>query len=241
MATSPSRPMGVQKRPRKQRKLQGKKLDRLPEDATVAKRPLFRPAIPSPYAGAQSQKVVYVGTKTPFMSVVKRAEKLLHLADKRQVQSATKIVQNDRKQKRKRDGDEIGDIARQVEKQKKSKITRDEDDGPEEVVVKGTGKAIPKVMGVGSWFQQRDGEYTIRLKTSTTSSIDDVEYTKQPEGAEDSTAAGAEDGTAMDGESPKDGRAAEKAPQSDGAAAGEVVEETRIRKVSILEVYVSLR
>ena len=175
------------------------------------------------------------------MSAVKRVEKLLHLADKRQVQSATKLVQNDRKQKRNRDGDEIGDIAREGEKQKRNKTGKGEDDGPEEVVVKGTGKAIPKVMEVGCWFQQRDGEYTVRLKTSTTSSIDDVEYTKSSGRKEERTVAGAKEGSAMDVDGSKDDEVAEENAQPDRPVAGEVVEETRIRKVSVLEAYVSLR
>ncbi|EME38946.1 hypothetical protein DOTSEDRAFT_75599 [Dothistroma septosporum NZE10] len=240
MATSPSHPAGIQKRSRKQRKTQGKKLDRLPEDATITKRPLFRPAIPSPYAGAHSQKIIYVGTKTPFMSAVKRVEKLLHLADKRQVQSATKTVQNERKRKRSRDGDEIGDIARELEKQKKNKTGKGADDEPEEVVVKGTGKAISKVMELGCWFQRRDGEYMVKLKTSTTKSIDDVEYTKS-KATEEEANASVDGETAVDVDGGKDGQGNGQPAHPGRNITGELVEETRIRKVSVLEVYVSLR
>ena len=41
-------------------------------DATVTKRPLLRPVIASPYAGACQPKIIYVSAKTPFMSAIKR-------------------------------------------------------------------------------------------------------------------------------------------------------------------------
>ncbi|KAI6859850.1 hypothetical protein KC338_g7179 [Hortaea werneckii] len=168
------------------------KLPKLPPNATVSKRPLHHAAIPSPYAGASQQKVVYVGTRTPFLSAVKRVEKLLRLSDKRLVQSATTLArhkgQNGRKRKRQDDDatDEIGDIARQVEsakaKRKVGGLTAGDDEvegAGEEVLLKGTGKAIPKVMEMGCWFQQRR-EYMVTVRTGSVAAVDDIDV---PEGA----------------------------------------------------------
>ncbi|KAK0251194.1 hypothetical protein LTS09_013703 [Friedmanniomyces endolithicus] len=168
---------------------QHKKLVKLPQNATITKRPLLRPAIPSPYAGANQPKVVYVSARTPFISAVKRVEKLLHLSDKRLVPSATTLAkhkgQQNRKRKRSADGtDEVMEIAREVEKQKSKKRKaggagygeeEDENDGvAEEVLIKGTGKAISKVMEMGLWFQQRT-EYAVILRTGSVAAIDDIE------------------------------------------------------------------
>lgn len=203
----------------------------------------MRPPLPSPYTGAQSQKTIYVGTKTPFMSAAKRAEKLLKLSDKRLVQSATKIAQNDAKRKRRRgntrgeENDEIAAIAETVEAQKRSQAGR-QDGAREEVVIKGSGKAIPKVMQLGMWFQERDETYEIRIRTSTASSIDDVTYgkAKVKEKVDDDV----DMGTGEDTEKPSEEGRSENG-KADLGAGTETVEETRIRNVSVLEIYVSLR
>ncbi|KAK3069904.1 hypothetical protein LTR53_011391, partial [Teratosphaeriaceae sp. CCFEE 6253] len=104
-----------------------KKLAKLPQRAKVTKRPLLHPAIASPYASASQPKVVYISARTPFLSAVKRVEKLLRLSDKRLVQSATTLAKQKgtqgRKRKRGAEGteDEVLDIAREVEKQKGKK------------------------------------------------------------------------------------------------------------------------
>lgn len=207
------------------------------EDAKITKRPLMRPALPSPYAGSHSQKIVYVSTRSPFMSVVKRVEKLLHLSDKRLIQAATTIAQDRQYRKRRRgrgDGDDIEAIAEAAEEQKKNhKRRKTGADGEravgEEVVVKGSGKAIPRVMELGVWFQQRDQEYAVRVMTGSASSIDDVEYEKEVE-----TQAGAEkDKMEVD-------QAADAEPGG-GSVQKTFVSEARIRKVSVLEIHVGLR
>jgi ribonuclease P/MRP protein subunit POP7 len=161
-------------------------------DTQITKRPLLRPAIPSPYSGSQNQKVVYINAKTPFLSAVKRAEKLLHLADKRLVQSATTITKQGKTQsygKRKRgaagaEEDEILDIAETVEKLKRRKTDGkamenegEIESGTEEVMLKATGKAIQKCLELGLWFQQRE-EYRVRLETRSVAAIDDISVDK---------------------------------------------------------------
>lgn len=191
-------------------------------DAKVEKRPLLRPAIPSPYAGSSQQKIVYISSKTPFLSAVKRVEKLLNLADKRLVQSATtNAKQGDGsrgKRKRGADGDEILEIAEEVERMKGKKRRKVGDGGAtgedgggygdgskgEEVVMKGTGKAIHRVLELALWFQQRDEEYVVRLRTGSIGAIDDVsveedgasmgEHVIGDVGSEDVVAGAEEDG-----------------------------------------------
>ncbi|KAI6818808.1 hypothetical protein KC340_g14050 [Hortaea werneckii] len=245
------------------------KLPKLPSNTTVSKRPLHHAAIPSPYAGASQQKVVYVGTRTPFLSAVKRVEKLLRLSDKRLVQSATTLArqkgQNGRKRKRQDDDatDEIGDIARQVEsakaKRKVGGMTAGDDEvegAGEEVLLKGTGKAISRVMEMGCWFQQRQ-EYMVTVRTGSVAAVDDIDV---PEGAtgDDKDRDHAESRTGNnddDMEVDEEGGAANVPPsesdmakkpggrvrQQHAAAQDEPIPETRVRYLSVLEVAVSLR
>ncbi|TKA26020.1 hypothetical protein B0A50_05532 [Salinomyces thailandicus] len=244
------------------RKPQHKKLPKLPPNAAVSKRPLHRPAIPSPYAGASQPKVVYVSARTPFLSAVKRVEKLLRLSDKRLVQSASTIAkqngQASRKRKRDGDEDEIGAIAREVEKRKTQgrRVGTDEDgvDGAsEEVLLKGTGKAIGKVMEMGCWFQEKE-EYEVRIRTGTVGAVDDIEVAEGEEGvsAEAESGGGTEEepGTGPSLPDGEEGKARDEtvreqenadARAANNTAFGDPIPETRIRYVSMLEVAVSLR
>ena len=238
----------------------------------MEKRPLLRASIPSPYAGPQSQKVVYVSARTPFLAAVKRVEKLLRRADDRLVQSATQLVKhaNGNPKKRNwnagRDGrDEIETIAAKVEELKSKKRKTNPNDGAgEEVVLKGTGKAISKVTEMGLWFQQRE-EYAVRLQTGTVSSIDDISYEKDLEAKigesgdametvpEASNATGDivmgneaknkkktvdDPGGIRTGPNGSQKVKEDRITDTSGTA---TVSETRIRKLGMLEVYVSLR
>lgn len=172
------------------------------------------------------------------MSAVKRVEKLLDLADKRDVQTATTHAQkNKRKRRRDDEEDEVMAVARGVEEGRDKKRRAGGVSG-EEVLVKGTGKAIGKVMEVGSWFQQRDA-FTIRLRTGSVGAVDDVEVAEGEEDeAEkdemevDQAEAGAEKGK-NDPNAP--GGVKEVAKEA------EAVSGTRVRYLSVLEVAVSLR
>lgn len=251
-------------------------------DVHISKRPLLRPAIPSPYSGSQNQKTVYVSVKAPFISTVKRVEKLLQLADKRLVQSATTLAKNDGgkgrgsgKRKRGGDEDEILEIAETVESLKKRRKEDGKGKGDaggsagEGVCVRGTGKAIQKVLELGLWFQQRE-EYAVRLVTGSVGAIDDIEVDEEDggvpvdqEGKEKSpeagqgrvdAQAGAEDhgGEKMEidsdqasGSHVNEGNQIGKEAKSTKAKSSTVerseIPETRIRYTSSLEVYVSLR
>ena len=239
-------------------------------DTHIEKRPLFRPPISSPYSGSQQKKTIYISSKTPFLSAVKGAEKLLHLSDKRLVQSATTLAKQNHSKgrgKRKRGGgdeDEILEIAEAVERQKRRK---NGGEGGEEVVLKGTGKAIQKVMELGLWFQQRE-EYAVRLRTGSVAAIDDLTVDEDPDPSAAQEDEGDKSGSAEGNDDTKPGAEdnkdegmefdATRAEEAKGGSTGDIaavpeksnavqvkesepVPETRIRYTSSLEVAVSLR
>ncbi|CAD0109508.1 unnamed protein product [Aureobasidium uvarum] len=131
----------------------------------VEKRPLLRPPITSQYASADVAKIVYVSTKTPFMSAVKRVQKLLAQAEKRLAQSAADQVSN--RPKYSHTNDDITDIERVAATMAARKHDQDE------IVLKATGKAIAKALSLALWFQQRI-EYSVRIETGTVGAIDDI-------------------------------------------------------------------
>lgn len=167
-------------------------------------------------------------------------EKLLRLADKRDLQTATTHAQkNKRKRRRDDDGgeDEVVAVARGVEEERERK-RRAGGVGGEEVLVKGTGKAVGKVMEIGGWFLQREGEFVVRVRTGSVGAVDDVEV---PEG----------DAKAEEGEDKMDVDQAQAGAESETTALScddggegkelEAVSGARVRYLSVLEVAVSLR
>lgn len=211
---------------------------------------------------SNAQKIIYVSTKTPFLSAVKRAEKLLQLAEKRLMQSATAMGKDGAESGRRRQrhqgsssnrrkfapsgGDdqlEFESIAETME-QIRSSNQRSGHASREEIIFKGTGKAIARVLELGSWFQQR-AEYTVRIRTGTTHSIDDVQHNRDPVDGK----------VTLEPDTPmaEDGDTSSKQRLALRDAAGEVLQGTvsetgaaleyssRIRALNVLEVYVSLR
>ncbi|KAI9819172.1 MAG: hypothetical protein M1827_007328 [Pycnora praestabilis] len=232
--------------PDPERKPEGapKKLRRLPKHARIRKRPILHPPIASPYAGSQLQKVVYISTSTPFMSAVKRVRKLLTHIDKRSMgPDLIDLLPNNHKNRGRTD------------KQTIARTGKKEKGEPEEVVMKATGKAIEKALGLALFFQgQEDCKVTIR--TGSVGVIDDiVEGQKEKEGERKG---GGEEGSKRkrsktardDGKADGDATAertnpeAGAEPQHDEVMAEEVEEElpeSRMRMTSMIEVAVSLR
>lgn len=124
-------------------------------DAKVEKRPIPHPPVASPYAGSSVPKIVYVSTGTPFMSAVKRVQKLLHQAEKR----ATANVNLE--DTRKTEQQKLAELAKAAEKR-------------EEAFVKATGRAIEKALNLAKWFQEKEAEYTVRVTTGSVLVVDDV-------------------------------------------------------------------
>lgn len=159
-------------------------------DSKIQKRPLLHPAIPSPRTSSSSPKIIYVSASSPFISVVKRVRKNLSAMQAR----LTGPINLRHPSK---------DVLQQVHE-----ATRKGKRDGEEVILKGTGKAIQKVLTLAAWFQdeaQSDLGVKVVLRTSSVGAIDDVVRRDEEEG-EDNVGA-----------------------------------ETRVRRVSCLEVGISLR
>ncbi|KAI5302353.1 exosome non-catalytic core subunit rrp40 [Ascosphaera pollenicola] len=133
-----------------------KDLLRIPKNARISKRPIPHPPPSNPYAGSSAPKIVYVSTKSPFMSAVKRVQKLLSHAEAR----ATAKIELTKKR--------VG------EKQRMRQLMDASDSlSREPVYVKATGRAIEKVVNMGKWFEERS-EYTINTTTGSVLVVDDI-------------------------------------------------------------------
>lgn len=175
--------------------------------AKVSKRPLLRPAIASPYTGSSVQKIVYVSSRSSFMSVVKRVQKLLALASARSTQSVRAGVG---------DRGDINQIAAALAEKSLQKKPGEE----EKVMIKATGKAIEKALGLALWFQQRE-EYGIEIRTGSVGAIDDI--VPASDGEEEKGEVDKEGDHNMDAEEGKDETTTE-------------LPESRIRYTSVVEI-----
>lgn len=173
-------------------------------DARIQKRPLLHPSIPSPYTGAAQQKVIYISAKTPFISAVKRVRKLLSHVDER---STGKV-------------DLIGGKGSDKQKLKRlsEPVTPSGGKAPEEVVLKGTNRAIERVLGLALFFQGQD-DCVVRLRTSSVGTVDDIVESTDPVSA----------------------NGAEEVERNDGEGEEEEMPESRIRHMSVVEVAITLK
>jgi ribonuclease P/MRP protein subunit POP7 len=149
-------------------------LKRLPPNATIQKRPILHAPIASPYAGKDVQKVVYMSSRTPFMSTVKRVKKLLHQVEKRATQHVKLVKRGDRH--------EMRNLA-----EASDKIARER----EAVLVKASGKAITRALKIGEWFsdKEKDIACTVEIRSGNVSVVDDIVSVKQEEESEEEEAA----------------------------------------------------
>ncbi|PNY23077.1 Uncharacterized protein TCAP_06972 [Tolypocladium capitatum] len=128
-----------------------KKLAPIPDGAKVQKRPLMRRQLPS----SSKTPIIYISSSTPFMSAVKRAQKLLDKSLRNATAAAPKnATLHARVQALQRSGGEDNSDATAV-------------------TVMGTGKAVGKTLGVVGWFEQR-GDCVVRIRTGTVGTVDDV-------------------------------------------------------------------
>ncbi|MCJ1393587.1 hypothetical protein MMC18_006462 [Xylographa bjoerkii] len=196
------------------------KLKRLPNHARIEKRPILHPAIPSPYTNASQPKVIYVSSSTPFISVVKRVRKLLAQIDKRAMGKVDLLS------------------GQGSDRQRLSQLGKQDKDS-EEVTLKATNKAIERALGLALFFQGQE-DCRVRLKTGSVGVIDDIVV-------DEKLREGRTGGKSLEGKE-KDGN--EDAVMDDGrigrsdeprTADDEELPETQIRKVSVIEIGVSLR
>ncbi|KAF2022302.1 hypothetical protein BU24DRAFT_488541 [Aaosphaeria arxii CBS 175.79] len=210
------------------------KRPRLPNNTEITKRPLLRPAIPSPFASAASPKIVYLKPTSPFVPATKRVRALLSEIEKRHRQSLAA-------QKTKGLGarDALAANGRLDHKAVERAIAEGSESrggggkrgiGEEEVFVKASGKAIPRALAVGNWFQ-RERDCVVRVEIGSVSAIDDIEVIPT---VKDATVGEAMD---VDGEvSAKGGGSTAQVADDD-----DEVPETRIRTLSTVTVAISLR
>ena len=125
-------------------------------DTRIEKRPLLHPPIPSPHTNASQPKIVYVSTKTPFISAVKRVRALLTKIEKR---CAPKV-------------DLIKGKGSDKQKLKALAAKKGDRTEPEAVILKGTNKAILKVCDLALFFQNQD-DVKVRIKTGSVGTVDD--------------------------------------------------------------------
>ncbi|KND87783.1 hypothetical protein TOPH_07546, partial [Tolypocladium ophioglossoides CBS 100239] len=128
-----------------------KKLAPIPNGAKVQKRPLTRRQLPS----SSKAPIIYISSSTPFMSAVKRAQKLLDKSLRNATAAAPKNAS----------------LHSRVQALQRS-TGEDNSDGTT-VTVTGTGKAVEKTLGVAGWFEQR-GDCVVRVRTGTVGTVDDV-------------------------------------------------------------------
>ncbi|RSL67699.1 hypothetical protein CEP54_003059 [Fusarium duplospermum] len=125
------------------------KLSSISNGDRIEKRPLTRRQPPA----STKSRIIYVSSKTPFMSVVKRARKQLD-ASLRTANAAPKHASvHSRIEALKRAGGSDADSA--------------------EVKVMGTGRAVEKTLAVASWFEQ-EGDCEVEIRTGTVGTVDDV-------------------------------------------------------------------
>jgi ribonuclease P/MRP protein subunit POP7 len=135
----------------------------------IEKRPIPRAPVASPYAGSTVPKIVYVSSKTPFMSAVKRVQKLLRFAERR---AMTPLIGKRRHshhhhQQQHRAGGK-GDVLEKCQQRLRE----------DKVLVKATGRAIEKALSVGKWFEEGKGgggeEYEVLVRTGSVCVVDDI-------------------------------------------------------------------
>ncbi|KAK0111004.1 hypothetical protein ONS95_001384 [Cadophora gregata] len=174
-------------------KSQHNKLPLLTKNQKISKRPLLHAPVSSPRTSSSTQKIIYVSASSPFISVVKRVRTYLDAIESR---SAGKLSLEG--------GD--GKLLKGIEKGVNSGGGIGEGKGKrdEEVVIKGTGKAIEKVVRLAAWWQGQS-DVRVVVRTGTVGAVDDI----------------IESGEGGDGEG--------------------FAEESRVRRVSCLEVGIRLR
>ncbi|KAF2476489.1 uncharacterized protein BDR25DRAFT_339484 [Lindgomyces ingoldianus] len=160
-----------QKSQKGQPKSKKQKLPRLPINAIVSKRPILRPAIPTPFSSSDP-KIIYVKAATKFVPTIKLVRKLLGEISKRQTQSliATGTLT-------------APAVEQAIADASSPRPTTKE---AEPVLIKGTGKAIPVALNLGLFFQKQV-DCKVQVEAGTVKVIDDIalKNAKQEEQDED--------------------------------------------------------
>ncbi|KAJ4985295.1 hypothetical protein SVAN01_09240 [Stagonosporopsis vannaccii] len=216
---------GIQKRPL------------LPSNATLTKRPLLHPALPSPFSASSNPKILYITASSPFIPACKRIRSLLSQIAKRGAQAesaASGRGKHGAHRGGKRALEANGHLTPQdVEASIASAATTmshlqgrgrgrgrgKESVGGEEVYLKATGRAIPRALELGVKFQGEE-DCRVRVEMGNVKAIDDVEVRLRPQDGKDGLEGGEKEG--------------------EGGGDVEEVPETRIRTLSTVTVCIGL-
>lgn len=163
---------------------------------------------------------VYVGSKTPFMAVVKRVRKALDSSGGAQPKSTRGLPLTARVAAL-----STGGRATSGRGNNDSDSGQDgsNEGGEGEVIVLGTGKAIEKTLNVAAWFQ-RQNDCRVSLRTRSVAAVDDVVV-----------------GTAKNADGDWDADADPDDADAEPEGDDEAEDHSRVRMVSCLEVAVRLR
>ncbi|KAF3039099.1 hypothetical protein E8E11_002667 [Didymella keratinophila] len=164
------------------KELRGKR-PRLPDNAIVSKRPLLHPAIPTPFASAESPKVLYITRTSPFIPTCKRIRSLLTQIAKRSTQSANENRGRGSRGKGRGRLEANGRLSAQdVEASIAAEAAKVKGKSAgviglgEEVYLKATGRAIPRTLELGVKFQGEE-DCRVRVEMGSVKAIDDIELT----------------------------------------------------------------
>ncbi|KAI4196887.1 MAG: hypothetical protein LQ350_006256 [Teloschistes chrysophthalmus] len=221
-----------------------------PPDARITKRPLLHPPIPSPYTSASQPKIIYISATTPFISAVKRVRKLLDLIQKRSTGKSKLIDDANANANANAPGNNDKQNLRALAAAVSGGGGADGSKaGKEEVILKATNRAIEKALGLAVFFQGQE-DLRVRLRTGSQGVVDDVEVLGggKRERGKGAKRKGEGKGKGKGKKGEEDGGEEEWGGiEGDSRDGMEVVEEeeevpeTRIRRVSVLEVGIGLR
>ncbi|KAH9212793.1 Rpp20 subunit of nuclear RNase MRP and P-domain-containing protein [Leptodontidium sp. 2 PMI_412] len=146
------------------------KLPLLTKNQKISKRPLLHAPIASPRTSSSTPKIIYVSASSPFISVVKRVRTYLDAIEAR---AAGKLSLEGGDQR----------LLKGIERGVNSAGGNGEGKRDEEVLIKGTGKAIEKVVRLAAWW---GGQSDVRVvvRTGSVGAIDDV-IQEEGEGGEE--------------------------------------------------------
>lgn len=176
--------------------------------------------IASPYAGKQHSKVVYLSTKTPFMSALKRVKQLLRKVEQRDTQA------------------ELHQARRNRRRPTQVPMTKQTNDESEPVYVKATGKAIDKALQLALHLQMQQ-DLRVKVKTGSVDAIDDL-VVKEDDVLLPAESLNEARSSGMDLDQP-DGDANGKSMLTHNAEDISDLPEARVKHASVLILEVSLR
>ncbi|KAF2738445.1 hypothetical protein EJ04DRAFT_486326, partial [Polyplosphaeria fusca] len=161
------------------------KRPKLPKNAIISKRPIHRPAIPAPQSSSTTPKTLYIKPTSPFIPTIKRIRKLLSHVASRARQSTSTLAKTSKAAKangRLKPSDVEREMVDEARRKGGGKGKGKNGNG-EAVFLKASGRAIPRALEMGVWFQG-EGDCVVRVEMGSVRVIDDIEV-KDAEDVED--------------------------------------------------------